>query len=163
MTIHLLLSCVVLSVCVFFWLLLAGLSIRMSSETHTHNGRSITGCARFPTRRLRGFQNLPSVGAIETDLALLEISSNGSFHLPRLPGLNGDDDNDDDHCKVGKTNKTKKIPAVFFIIASDLVFSMLISSSFSSYRFESSALEEERTGEKEHRISTAWITKKLLE
>jgi hypothetical protein len=69
----------------------------------------------------------------------LEISSNGSFHLPRLPGLNGDDDNDDDHCKVGKTNKIKKIPAAFFINASDLVFSMLISSSFSSYRFESSA------------------------
>jgi hypothetical protein len=43
------------------------------------------------------------------------------------------------YCKVGKTNKTKKIPAAFFIIASDLVFSMLISSSFSSYRFESSA------------------------
>jgi hypothetical protein len=91
----------------FFWLLLAELSIRMSSETHTHNGRSITGCARFPTRRLPRFQNLPSVGARETDLALLKISSNGSFHLPRLPGLNGDDDNGDDHCKVGKTNKNK--------------------------------------------------------
>ncbi len=114
MTILLLLSCVVLCVrACFFGLLLAGLSIRMFSETHTHthNGRSITGCARFPTRRLRGFQNLPSVGARETDLALLEISSNGSFHLPRLPGLNGDDDNDDDHCTVGKTNKTKKNPS----------------------------------------------------
>jgi len=37
MTILLLLSCVALCVCVrFFWLQLAGLSIRMSSETHTH-------------------------------------------------------------------------------------------------------------------------------
>ncbi len=141
MTILLLLSCVALCVCVrFFWLQLAGLSIRMSSETHTHthNYRSITGCARFPTRRLRRFQNLPSVGARETDLAFLEISSNGSFHLPRLPGLNGDDYNDDDHC-IGKTNKTKKIPTAFLIIASDFVFSRLISSGFSSYRFESSA------------------------
>jgi hypothetical protein len=139
MTILLLLSCVALCVCArFFWLQLAGLSIRMSSETHTHNYRSITGCARFPTRRLRRFQNLPSVGARETDLAFLEISSNGSFHLPRLPGLNGDDYNDDDHC-IGKTNKTKKIPTAFFIIASDFVFSRLISSGFSSYRFESSA------------------------
>lgn len=106
---------------------------------HTHTiYRSITGCARFPTRRLRRFQNLPSVGARETDLAFLEISSNGSFHLPRLPGLNGDDYNVDDHC-IGKTNKTKKIPTAFFIIASDFVFSGLISSGFSSYRFESSA------------------------
>jgi hypothetical protein len=138
MTILLLLSYVVLSVCVF--LVAAGRTIDSYVQRDTHTqGRSITGCARFPTRRLRGFQNLPSVGARETDLALLEISSNGSFHLPRLPGLNGDDDNDDDHCKVGKTNKIKKIPAAFFIIASDLVFSMLISSSFSSYRFESSA------------------------
>lgn len=38
MTILLLLSCVALCVCVsFFWLQMAGLSIRMSSETHTHN------------------------------------------------------------------------------------------------------------------------------